>query len=200
MKKLILYISLFSMIFTSCKKIIEVDTNNAEPQLVIEANITDRLSVQQIKISKSVSYDSKSIFPAVSGAAVTVTDSRGNNYVFTESQPGIYTLNMRGVVGVTYNMKVVAEGKTYTAISKMPTLVKLDSIGIISNSFFGNERKTIAAFLKDPVGVENFYHFNLYVNDVISDRIYVNNDRLTDGNSLRTQLFIRMMMMTTRIW
>ncbi|RYD74892.1 MAG: DUF4249 family protein [Sphingobacteriales bacterium] len=41
----------------------------------------------------------------------------------------------------------------------------------------------------DPANETNFYHFNLYVNNVFSKRVYVNNDRLTNGNKLRIQLY-----------
>jgi len=189
MKKLTLVITVLSIAFTSCKKIIEVDSNNAEPKIVIEGKINDQLIEQQILISKTVGYDEKGIYPKISGATVTVSDSFGFSYSFTEKQPGIYTRRMRGIVGATYNLSVSVEGKTFTASSKMPSLVKLDSIGVVSNSFFGNERKTAAAYLVDPANESNFYHFNLYVNNLFSRRIYVNNDRLTNGNKLRIQLF-----------
>ena len=191
MKKLIIYLSFFSLLFSSCKKIISVNTENAPPQIVIEGKITDKLIDQQILITKTAGYTDKNIFPKVSGASVKVTDSKGNNYIFSEVSPGVYTNKMRGISGVTYNLSVTAEGNNYVASSKMPNTVKLDSIGIIVNTFFGNERKTAAAYLKDPVNETNFYHFNLYVNDLMSQRFYVSNDRLTNGNQLRIQLFFK---------
>jgi len=191
MKKLLIVLSLASLIFSSCKKIISIDTDNAPPQIVIEGKITDRLGVQQIKISKTIDYDADLNFPTVSGATVKVSDSKGNNYIFTETAPGIYTNRMRGVSGVTYNLNVTAEGQNYTASSKMPNNVKLDSIGVVLNSFFGNDRKTAVAYLVDPAGETNFYHFDLYVNDYLSQRFYVSNDRLTNGNPLRVQLFFK---------
>lgn len=175
--------------FSSCKKIISIDTENAPPQIVIEAKINDRLIDQQIRITKTVGYTDASIYPTVSGATVSVSDSRGNNYIFNETAAGVYTNRMRGVYGVTYTMKVIAEGKTYTASSKMPNLVRMDSIGIISNTFFGNERRTTAAYLLDPVNETNYYRFTLNRNGINSNRIYVNNDRLTNGNKLRIQLY-----------
>ena len=166
-----------------------MDTNNAEPQLVIEGNITNELTDQQIKITKSVGYSDLNIFPTVSGAIVKVTDNRGNNYTFTEREPGIYINRMRGVSGVTYNLSVNVEDKTYTASSTLPNRVKLDSVGVISNSFFGNEYKVATAYLVDPGAETNYYHFNLFVNNLFSKRIYVNNDRLTNGNKLSIQLY-----------
>jgi len=187
--KNLLYIALLAFSFSGCKKIISIDTENAAAQIVIEGKINDRLADQQIKIAKSVGYTQASVFPAVSGATVNVTDSKGVKYVFTETSPGVYTSRMKGVYGVTYTMNVAAEGKNYTASSKMPNFVKIDSIGIINNSFFGNDVKTTAAYLVDPADEENFYRFTLNKNGINSKGIYVNNDRLTNGNKLRIQLF-----------
>lgn len=49
MKKLIIYFSLFAFCLTGCKKIIEIDTENADPQLVIEGRINDSLIDQDRK-------------------------------------------------------------------------------------------------------------------------------------------------------
>jgi len=192
MKKLIIYFALFTFCLASCKKIISIDTENADPQLVIEGIINNQLMDQEIKISKTIGYTEENIFPKISGATVTVTDSKGNTFVFKEgTKPGTYINRMKGESGVTYNLNVAVEGQNYTASSKMPNLVKMDSIGIIKNIFFGRERKTAAVFLTDPVNEVNFYHFNLYVNDVLSRRFYASNDRLTNGNDLRIQLFFK---------
>jgi len=189
MKKLIIYFSILSCCFISCKKIIEVDTNNVEAQIVIEGKITDKLADQQILITKTVGYSDQNVFPKVSGAVVMVTDDKGSKYTFTEKSPGVYIQAMRGIPGNTYYLNVNVDGKVYTASSKMPNNVKLDSIGVTLNSFFGNERKIAAAYLVDPANETNYYHFNLYVNNLFSKRIYVSNDRLTNGNKLRTQLY-----------
>lgn len=172
-----------------CKKIIDIDTKNAPPKIVIEGKINDIQQDQIIKISKTVNYDADNNFPPVSGATVTVVDGSGNNFIFAEISPGIYMNNMRGTSGEIYNLTVQVEGNTYTASSKMPNVVKLDSIGIVSNSFFGNTRRSAAAYFVDPQSETNYYRFTLTKNDLRSTRVYVNNDRLTNGNSQRIQLF-----------
>lgn len=78
MKKLIISLSLFTFCFAGCKKIIAIDTENADPQIVIEGKINDQLIDQQIKISKTIGYTEANVFPGVSGASVTVTDNKGN--------------------------------------------------------------------------------------------------------------------------
>lgn len=189
MKNLIFLSAIVVFCLSSCKKIIEIDTNNAAPQIVIEGQINNQLTDQRIVITKSVGYSEAGVYPKISGAVVRVADDKGSMYTFTEKSPGVYVQAMRGIPGNTYNMNVTIDGKTYTASSKMPNLVKLDSIGVITNNFFGNERKSAAAYLVDPANETNYYRFKLYVNNIISNRIYVNNDRLTNGNNLRVQLF-----------
>jgi len=189
MKKIFLPFLLLAMIFSGCRKIIDVDIDNATSQVVIEGKIVNQLADQTIKLSKSVALNEPSVYPKISGATVTVTDSRGNNYTFRETVSGTYVNRMTGVPGVTYHLKVLAEGQTYEASSTMPNRVPLDSIGVVKNSFFGEESLTAAAYLKDPAGETNYYHFTVFVNSLFIKRIYVNNDRLTNGNNLRVQFY-----------
>ena len=97
MKNLLLYSAILIIFFSSCKKIIEVDTNNAQPQIVIEGQISDQLTDQKIIISKSVGYSEPGVYPKISGAVVTVNDDKGSRYTFTEKTPGVYVQAMRGV-------------------------------------------------------------------------------------------------------
>lgn len=188
MKQLILYgILLFSL--SSCKKFVQVDTTSASPQIVIEGKITDNFADQIVTISKSIGYEDTGGYPKLSGADVKVIDNKGNKYIFLETSPGTYHNKMQGVSGRTYTLSVDLKGKNFTAISTMPNLVKLDSIGIVTNSFFGKERINPIIYFTDPKEETNFYHFNLYVNKIISKRTYTNSDRLTNGNITQIQFF-----------
>ena len=91
MNKYFLLISLSITLF-ACKKIINVDLNNAPPQLVIEGLVND-VNPATITISKSVIFSSSNTFPSVSGAFVTIKDNVGNTYTLSESSsvPGTYT-------------------------------------------------------------------------------------------------------------
>src|ERR1700761_1041594 len=70
-----LLIALFS---SACKKVIDVDLKNAAPQIVIEGNITDAGGAYEVKISKTVDFSADNVFPPVTNAAVTITDSTMN--------------------------------------------------------------------------------------------------------------------------
>lgn len=188
MKQLIL-LSLVVFGLASCKKIVQIDTQSAPPQIVIEGKINNRDQNQTIIISKTIAYDSVGNYPTLSGANVTVTDSRGNMYTFLEIAPGIYMHRMQGVSGRTYKLSVKLNGQTYTATSTMPKPVMLDSIGVITNNFFNKERINPIIYFTDPKDETNYYHFNLFVNNKISKRTYATNDRLTNGNVNQIQFF-----------
>jgi Domain of unknown function (DUF4249) len=175
----------------ACKKVVQVDLNNAAPQIVIEGEITNGASPYQVKISKTVNFSATNSFPPVSGASVQVTDSNnGFVYSFIETNPGIYLANnFTGVAQHTYQLSVLAEGKTYTASSTMPAPVHLDSISLIQDLGFNN-KPTINAVtnFQDPPGVNNYYQFLEFVNNVQVPDIFVFEDRLSDGKYIRNTL------------
>lgn len=191
MNKRILFFAIGLCLFTGCKKIIDVDIKDTTAQLVIEGNLNDQLGNQLIKITKTVDVGASSIYPPVSGAMVNVSDDLGNNYIFTESSAGSYTYNMKGKPGVTYTMHVKYENKEYTAVSKMPYLVFLDSIGVVTTNIFGKDVMNLAAYFQDPKNEVNQYRFFQYVNDKQSQSVDVRNDALINGNKVREQLFYR---------
>lgn len=188
MNKLIILV-FFVLSLSACKKIIQIDLNNAKPVLVIEGNIDDIFGIQQIKISKTNALDGDDVFPKISGATVKVTDNLGNVYAFTEASPGVYNKTMKGIVGRTYSLAVGFAGQTYIASSTMPKKVVLDSIGILKVNLFGKDRKNLVAYFKDPIDDVNFYRYYMYVNRNLVRNIYVSNDRLTNGNAIRQQFF-----------
>ena len=164
MKKIALF-SLILTAFTSCMKIIEFDLNTSDPKVIIEADLTDQTDGYQVKISKTINFSAPNNFPAVRGAAVTVTDELGVVQTLTESLSGTYTLKgAKGVSGKTYSLKVVAEGKTYTATSKMPKLVPFTSVEVRESNFPGPANDTAYLYMPvfiDPANEQNNYLFFL---------------------------------------
>ena len=70
---------LTGIVFASCEDVIDVDVNNAEPRLVIEASLDWEKgtagNAQTIKLSMSSPYFSTEEDTSVSGATVTVTNT-----------------------------------------------------------------------------------------------------------------------------
>lgn len=174
---------------TSCEKVIDVDIKESASQLVIEGTVADNADMQTIKLSRSVSYTEDNTYPPVSNAQVVVTDSRGNEHNFVERIPGVYISSFKGQPNITYTMRVKVDGQDYTAQSTMPRPVELDSLSVTQITFGGEDRKVVAVHYKDPVDEANQYRFVMWVNGTQTRRVYANDDRLTNGNDVKDQLF-----------
>jgi hypothetical protein len=192
----ILCVALMAMLaFVSCQRVIDVDIATASQKLVIEANLTDITATQSVLISRSVSYNSTNVFPAVSGAVVTIVDgSSGKISKLPESitVPGTYSIaTFKGKALNTYTVNVTVEGKLYSAIGLLPFPVNLDSL-TLSNQVIGNDQiKTISVNYHDPANQANQYKYTMFVNGVQVKRIFCENDNLTDGRAVVTALFQR---------
>jgi len=188
--KLYFAIIICCLAFASCQKVIDIEVNSSTSQLVIEGNITNIRSTQYVTISRSVAYTEQNIYPAVSGADVRVTDNLGNSYKFSETQPGQYAFGpLRGQSGRTYTLTVKADNNTYTATSTMPAAVNVDSLSLSKVTFGSSERKLIAVNYTDPKSIANQYRYILKINGKTTNRIYVEDDRLTDGNVIKEDLY-----------
>lgn len=175
----------------SCEDVIDVKLDNAEPALIIEANVSNASNIQTVKISHSQNVGDSTEFNGVANASVSVTDSEGKIFEFSYEprSPGLYiSTNVRPRPTLTYNLRVDVDGKTYTSTSTMPTEVNLDSIGIITDNFFNKETKTVAAVYKDPIGMPNYYRFILYVNKIPTKGIFAFNDKFNDGKEVTAEL------------
>jgi hypothetical protein len=171
--------------------VIDVNLKSATPILVIEGVVTNRVDSQFVKINRSVSFGEPSVFPQVQGARVTITDGTSGRVIqLRERRPGFYMArNFTGIPGTTYRLKVETEGQVYEASSRMPSSVNIDSIGISSGTFLGEEQKTVQILYTDPGSERNYYRFVLKVNGKPSKNIFTFDDNFNNGKSVTRDLF-----------
>lgn len=175
---LLLFVAAFG---TSCQQVIDIELNDKDAALVIEANVTDQPGPYTVTLTKSVNFSDPNIFPGVSGAFVTLADDAGNMDTLIETSAGVYVTNsFTGVAGRTYTVRVVSEGTTYTASSYMPVLITLDSLVLESTSSFGGDQYYIIPQWQDPAGTGNRYRCIEYVNN---ERVgaFLYDDAFSDG-------------------
>lgn len=193
MKTLITFFILFcGVLCCSCKKVIHVDLNDAAPAIVIQGEVTDAPGPYEVTITKTVNFSATNNFPPVSGAIVTLTDNSGLNDSLTETSPGEYFTHAswQGKPGNSYRISVNSGGKVFTAISVMPQPVALDSITFESNGrFSGKTTISVVPHFQDPPGVANYYQFAEMINGTSLNKIYLMDDRLSDGKYIHQNLF-----------
>jgi len=176
---------------SSCQKVINIQVANAATQLVIEGNVTNQSAPQYVKISQTVPFTNTNTFPAVSGATVTIVDSKGNTYKFTESSTaGTYVSSkFAGRIGAAYTLTVQTGGKTYTGSSTMPIPVNFDQLTYRDDFFNNKNGKLMTVHYQDPANIPNQYRFVMYVNSVQVKTIFDADDSFTDGGYVDLDLF-----------
>ena len=187
LRPFLLFFALFS-----CTKVINVNLNNANPNIVIEGIVSDAPGPYQVQLTQTVNFSDPNVFPPVTGASVKITDSTlGITDSLKEVVPGIYVTQklLQGLTGHTYQLYVLSNGQTYTASSTMPQKVNLDSVTFYTTNIFGTRSTSAVANFQDPAGIANYYTFTENVNGQTIDRSFNFSDRLSDGKYIRRQLF-----------
>ena len=185
MRKIALFF-LLVILFSACEQEIEIDLNSADPQIVIEGEVTNQKGPYTVRISKTVNFSESNQYPPVTGATVTLSDDLGFSEKLSENAPGVYTTaTLQGQEGCTYTLKVESGGKTYTALSKMPNRVELKDIKAQESTFgFGTDTLYSATPLfDDPIASGNNYRFIQYRNGERDKSVTVFNDNVNNGNT-----------------
>ena len=191
MKKTIFYILLLVLFILaqSCEKVIDIQVNDEIGKLVIEASINNTSSQQEIKLSRNVSFSAGNDYPSVKGAKVIVYDDEEKEYVFQETIPGTYVAkDFTGQSGRNYSMYIQVNESKFTAKSKMPQVVLLDSIIAEKPKLGDKDTRNIKVFYRDPKDDANQYRFILFVNNKQIKDVYALNDDFNNGNPVSITL------------
>lgn len=180
---------LTSILCSSCEDVIDVNLNDANPQLVIVGVVSNRVNQQHVTVSRTVSFSAEQPAEPVSGAEVEVIDGRGRVFRFMERTPGLYVAtDFQGRENERYDLHVRVEGRAFTATSTMPSLVVADSIGTAVRNLFGEEQKFISIKYQDPPSVPNYYRYLWSVNGGDFEMLYVTRDKFNDGKYISEDL------------
>jgi hypothetical protein len=136
---LAIIISVF--IVASCTKVIDVDLNEADPIIVIEANYSAEDSTVRVLVTQTANYFSNDPQPTINNATVTITDYLGTITTIPFSADGNYELtNYIPVFGTSYTLNVLFEGTTYSASSTMNAVILQEPIYYeFTEGFFGSD-------------------------------------------------------------
>ncbi len=197
---LLLILSLGGVGGFSCTERINIDVDNAVPQVVITGRITTDTTVHTVTVAQTMRYFGIEAPKTFSNATVTINDallqSLGNGVYGTD--PGFY-----GEPGKKYQLKVELDvnddGHTsyYTAEAVMPPMHRLDSIylrPLIPDMDMTNPHWVIIANFMDIKDVPNLFGGGLWINEInFSEnlrRYFLNfNDEMAaDGQYIRFPL------------
>lgn len=184
MKRLFLLLVLLS--FWGCEEIIEIDINSTEPQLIIEANLTNSLKKNFVKITESTDYFNPNTYNTISNAEVIIKENDGTSYTLEETAPGVYQHNqLLATVQNQYTIEVKNNNKNYSARSFVPTTMVIDSLSyLLEARRFVKDKESLElhVYFQDKEDQEDFARFVIYKNGEKFNGIFLYNDRLTNVN------------------
>jgi hypothetical protein len=186
------FILLAALALTGCTKVIDLDLNTADPQIVVEADLSDKPSEKAtVSLSKTINFSQNNTFPPLSNAVVFIKNrTTGVTDTLKETSAGLYKgTKLVGVVGNTYDLTIQSGGKTITASSTIPRKVPFDTIAFIRQALFGNERISMIPRFNDPVGVGDNYRYIVTTNGKKATDLHIQNDALIDGKVNGRPLF-----------
>ena len=183
MKKNILFI-LVTLLLYSCEEVIDIDLQNSEPKLVIEASVNvlkDGTSNAVVTLSQTAPFFENDI-PAVTDALVSITSSTGEVYSFNHTQNGIYTASVLPVLENTYTLEVIHQNETYTATEALQTVTEFEEVIQNNEGGFGGDQIQLKAYFTDPGGIQNYCLSETL--SVRGDERRAFNDEFFDGNRI----------------
>lgn len=201
--KSLLYSLIALSFLASCTEKMEVDLDNSNPTLVIEAHIIDTLTTgktgMKVRLTKTGPYFSQSSTPIVVDAIVNITDNKGNSYGFSHHGNGIYYPNSpvsRAYPGDVFTLTVTHEGKTYTSVSAMSFTHVLDSMSYKykSGQAFYDDGYYLTMHAQEDVRPGNYYRFFFRRKNAQMDSLYnfisVASDEAVNGKYINLQIDI----------
>lgn len=177
------FILLFAgALLSSCEETIHPDLEDAEPLLVVDAWLNNKVEDQVIRLTMSQPYLENILPPGVTGATVTL-DYEGGFVTFAEdpNDPGTYRWSpslpdvetVFGMIGNEYTLTVIANGETFKATSTLNRVPSIDSITFTfeeSSPFYAENSYTAEFWATDIPGKGDTYWIKGYKNGMLLNK------------------------------
>lgn len=176
--------------FMACEDIIELDLEEAEQRIVLEATLDVDSQQAQLVFSLTNEFYQAGETDKVSGATVVLSHQDGTQYVLAETKDGVYVAdNIISSPDDVFTLVVEDQGKQYTASAIVPHPAALDSLNTEMFDFpfggSGEENFQVFAHWNDPENVPNFYRLKPYLNDTLVADVYsLTYDEFGDGTAM----------------
>jgi hypothetical protein len=176
---------------SSCLDVVDIKTPASVPLLAVDGQITDEARPAVVSLALTTAYFDDTAPPTVSGAHLVLTDDLGAADTLRETTPGRYVGQgtVRGRIGGTYTLSIVAAGQTYLAQTEIRRTPPIDSVRLrVKEKTPRFDPGTYALFYGPELpGVGDYVRIRVWLNDSLfnkPDDLRVFSDELVDGNYL----------------
>ncbi len=153
----------------SCEEVIDVDLNDAEPQLAVDGKINLN-EPAAVVLSYTTSYFSNEEPVYEPDAVITISNSDNETETLTYKGNGIYLgRTIIGQVGINYELSITIGDKTYKGSSQLLTPTEIINLSYVRFDGFGGsddeDEYNLEIVLKNNPDEENYYLVKYYLND-----------------------------------
>lgn len=173
----------------SCEEVIDLDLENADAKLVIDAAInwekgTDGKN-QEIKLSLTAPFFNGEIQPAL-GATIYITDLNNNRFDFIDNENNGNYKNQSFIPEINgiYNLNITYNNELYTATETLTPVAPIESVEQKNDGGFSGDQIELKAYYTDPISIENFYLFEFNITKYETTFLNVYDDEFTDGSRI----------------
>lgn len=190
MKKCFISISIVtSFLFTSCEEVIELDLNQHEKRVVIDANLfVGENNYNKIRLYYSAPFYADG-YEEISNATVLIKNiSSSETYSFTYDVNGYYVNNnFNPEIDATYELEVAIADNVYTATSKVWIAPEIENVEQINDAGFTGDSYELRFYYQDPKETEDYYLAQTI--DTEENDFSVSSDQFTNGNLISDLYF-----------
>lgn len=179
--------------FFACEEVVNIDVNQAPPQLVIDGLVTDEDTTHQVRITSTSDFSAE-FGVVITNASVRVSDNVGNSYSYIHNPTGIDSLDgtyyseqkYAGVTGRVYSLEVLVNNLTLTASDTLRPITEIDSLSVRIDTFAQSDPDNdgeiyqVLLYAAEPQETMDFYYFRFYRDRVIiaDNQVYAFDDQV----------------------
>ncbi|MDO9634784.1 MAG: DUF4249 domain-containing protein [Paludibacter sp.] len=181
---------------SSCTEVVFVELDGSDAEIVVQASVPES-GFAEVKISKSVHFNTSNEFPAVTGAVVIFQNDSGLIETLTEYKPGYYRSSViKGVPETTYRLTIETAGKVFQSEDRMPKPVRMESVKVrkfvfpvegMPDDLLSSPLMEVVVDFTDPLEDENYYRIIEYKNGK-SVKSHLSDDKFNNGKPVRSFL------------
>ena len=177
------------MVLIACEDVIHLDLSDIQNQIVIEGIVSDSPASSKVTVSVTQNAYQKPQSSNLLGATVTLSDDQGTTEIVKEGQTGVFVpTTISGVPGRAYRLSVSVGGQVFTADSRMPAPMTLDSIrSVTSTSWLTFGSTTLRYYLTDNPTIDEFCVIKAYCLNSSSFVWTVYSDKYANGSHVMVE-------------
>jgi hypothetical protein len=186
-----------ALIITSCKKVVDIDLNEANPRIVVDAQIhfADTLpnGFAYLHLHMTSSFYELKPFNIIDSADVKIIDKNGLGYKLSQNKEGIYinTNLPKAGFGDSYKLNISVNGKIISANSTIARPVKIDSLNYKIDDFGPHQGDgyVVTCFFMDPPNEVNYYYLKIMYRGEYQYGYFLTRDDGFDGKQISYAFF-----------